>query len=70
MRSTGWVELADCCLLLARSSTYKHAQMLVEELDVAVIDTLGDLLSNLMRGSPLDHIELQYESVWGDGAGG
>jgi hypothetical protein len=31
--------------------------MLVEELDVAVVDTLGDFLTNLMRRPALDHIE-------------
>lgn len=31
--------------------------MLIEELDIAVVDTLGNLLSDLMRTSPLDHVE-------------
>jgi len=36
----------------------KHAQMFVEELDVSVVDTLCDLLSDLMRSSALDHVQL------------
>jgi len=35
----------------------KHAQMLVEELYIAVVDSLRDLLTDLMRRPPLDHIE-------------
>jgi hypothetical protein len=31
--------------------------MLVEELDVAVVDTLGDLFTNLMGRPALDHVE-------------
>lgn len=31
--------------------------MLVEELYVAIIDTLGNLLSDLMRRATLNHIE-------------
>lgn len=31
--------------------------MLVEELDVAIIDALRNLLSNLMRRPPLNHIQ-------------
>jgi hypothetical protein len=31
--------------------------MFVEELDVAVVDTLGNLLANLMRRPALDHVE-------------
>jgi hypothetical protein len=31
--------------------------MLVKELDVAVVDTLGDFLTDLMRRPALDHIE-------------
>lgn len=37
----------------------KHAQMLIEELDVAVVDSLRDLLADLMRRPPLDHVELR-----------
>ena len=31
--------------------------MFVEEVDVAVIDTLGNFLADLMRRPALDHIE-------------
>ena len=31
--------------------------MLVEELYIAVVDSLRDLLTDLMRRPPLDHIE-------------
>ena len=30
--------------------------MLVPELDVAVVDTLGDILADLMRRSAVDHV--------------
>jgi len=35
----------------------KHAQMLIEEVDIAVVDSFCDFLSNLMRSSPLNHVE-------------
>ena len=31
--------------------------MFVEELDISVIDALGDLFPNLMRGSPFNHVQ-------------
>jgi hypothetical protein len=31
--------------------------MLVEELDVAIVDTLSNLLTNLMRRPALDHVQ-------------
>jgi hypothetical protein len=31
--------------------------MLIEELDVAVVDTLCNFLANLMRRPALDHVE-------------
>lgn len=46
----------------------EHAQMLIEELDVAIVDTLCDLLADLMRRPPLDHVELR-PSVLSLGAG-
>jgi hypothetical protein len=33
-----------------------HGKMLVEELDVAVVDALGDILADLVRASPLNHV--------------
>jgi hypothetical protein len=33
-----------------------HGKVLVEELDVAVVDALCDILADLMRTSPLDHV--------------
>jgi hypothetical protein len=35
----------------------EHAKMLVEEVDVSVVDALGDLLSDLVGRSALDHVE-------------
>lgn len=35
----------------------KHAQMLVEELNLAGVDSLGDLLSDLMRAASLNHVQ-------------
>jgi hypothetical protein len=35
----------------------EHAKMFIEEVDVAIIDAFGDLLANLMRRPPLDHVE-------------
>ena len=31
--------------------------MLIEELDLAIVDALGDLLADLMRAATLDHVE-------------
>ena len=31
--------------------------MLVEELDIAIVDALGNILADLMRTPPLDHVE-------------
>ena len=42
--------------------------MLVEELDVAVVDSLCDILADLVRASPLDHV-VARPSVLGLGAG-
>jgi hypothetical protein len=41
--------------------------MLIEKLDVAVIDSSGDVLADLVGGPPLDHIETR-PSVFGFGA--
>jgi hypothetical protein len=35
----------------------KHAEMLVEEVNVSVVDTFGNLLSDLVRRPALDHVE-------------
>lgn len=45
-----------------------HGKVLVEELDVAVVDALCDVLANLVRASPLDHV-VARPSVLGLGAG-
>jgi hypothetical protein len=42
--------------------------MLIEELDIAVVDTFRNFLADLVRGSSLDHIEAR-PSVLGFGAG-
>jgi hypothetical protein len=47
----------------------EHAQVLVEELDVAVVDALGDLLADLVGTAALDHVEAG-PAVLGLGAGG
>lgn len=31
--------------------------MLIEEFNLAIVDALCDFLSDLMRASPLDHVE-------------
>jgi hypothetical protein len=33
--------------------------MLIKEIDLAVVDTLGNFLSNLMRASTTDHVQLR-----------
>lgn len=33
--------------------------MLIKELDVAIVDSLGDLLSDLVRAAALDHVQLR-----------
>jgi hypothetical protein len=45
-----------------------HGQVFVEELDVAVVDPLCDILSDLVRASSLDHV-VARPSVLGLGAG-
>jgi hypothetical protein len=35
----------------------KHAQVLVEELDIAIVDAPGNVLADLMGASALDHVE-------------
>jgi hypothetical protein len=45
-----------------------HRQVLVEELDVAVVDSLCDVLADLVGASPLDHV-VARPSVLGLGAG-
>ena len=35
----------------------KHAQMLVKELDVPIVNPLGNLLADLVRAPPLNHVE-------------
>jgi len=42
--------------------------VLVEELDVAVVDALCNVLSDLVRAPPLDHV-VARPSVLGFGAG-
>ncbi|KAI5286554.1 hypothetical protein KEM52_001950, partial [Ascosphaera acerosa] len=37
----------------------EHAQVLVEEVDVAVVDPLGDVAPHLVRRPPLDHVQLR-----------
>lgn len=37
--------------------SWEHGQMLVEEFDAATIDTLGDVLADLMGASSVDHVE-------------
>jgi len=45
-----------------------HGKVLVEELDVAVVDALCDVLADLVRAPPLDHV-VARPSVLGLGAG-
>jgi hypothetical protein len=45
-----------------------HRKVLVEELDVAVVDSLCDVLADLVGASPLDHV-VARPSVLGLGAG-
>lgn len=47
----------------------KHAKMLIKKLNIARIDSLCNLLSDLVRASPLNHIE-PGPAVLGLGAGG
>jgi hypothetical protein len=35
----------------------EHGQVLVEEVDAARVDTLGDILADLVRASSVDHVE-------------
>ena len=35
----------------------KHAKMLIKELDIAIVNAFSNLLANLMRAPPLDHIQ-------------
>ena len=35
----------------------EHGQMLVEEVDAALVDALGDGLADLVRAPPLNHVE-------------
>lgn len=36
----------------------EHAQMLIEEVNVAVVNSLGNLLANLVRRTALDHVQV------------
>lgn len=48
-------------LVLGVVAIYKvdgeHGQMLVEEVDAALVDALGDILADLVRRPSLDHVE-------------
>ena len=43
--------------------------MLIEELDLTVVDSLGDFLSNLVRAATLNHVQAS-PAVLSVGAGG
>ena len=45
------------CVKSVHEIHWKHAQMLVEELDVASIDSPCDLLANLMRAPSFNHVQ-------------
>ena len=47
----------------------KHAKMLIKKLNIASIDSLCNLLPNLVRAPPLYHVE-SGPTVLGLGAGG
>lgn len=47
----------------------EHGQVLVEEVDTARVDALGNVLADLVRASAVDHVELG-PSVLSLGAGG
>lgn len=35
----------------------EHAQMLVEEVDLTIVDTLGNLLADLVRAPAINHVQ-------------
>lgn len=52
------------CVKAVHEIDGEHAEMFVEELDVSIVDALGNLLADLMGSSSLDHVEAS-PSVFG-----
>ena len=56
-RNIQFVPFLLLCVVAVHQINGKHAQVLVKELDVAIVDSFCNLFADLVRASSFDHVQ-------------